>query len=331
MIYLLYYCLLDKDKFAKSWAMKKDKIIVKAPATIANVSCGFDILGLAIERPFDVVTLEKNDLSKLVISSIDPDHLDLPVDINKNTASVAVSALLDSLDSSQGFDMSIVKGVPACGGMGSSAASAAAAVFAVNQLLGEPYSSMDLIQFAMEGERVAAGSAHADNVAPSILGGVTLIRSYDPLDIITLSNDLDLFCVVVHPGIKVKTKDARDVLPESVPLSKVVNQSGNVASLVYGITKGDLNIIESSMHDAIVEPVRASLIPGFLEMKQAALDAGAIGCSISGSGPSVFAFSPSLSTSEKISQSMQNIFTSLGIVSTVYISKVNNLGCEIIN
>ena len=311
--------------------MKKDKIVVKAPATIANVSCGFDILGLAIEQPFDLVSIKKNKLSKLEIKSIEPDYLDLPVDVNKNTASVAIMALLETLGSSQGFDISIVKGVPACGGMGSSAASAAAAVFAANELLGQPFSPKGLIPFAMEGEKVAAGSAHADNVAPSIVGGMTLIRSYDPLDVIMLSNNLDLFCVVVHPNIQVKTKDARDVLPTSVPFSTLVKQSGNIASLVHGITKGDLNIIRSSMHDAIVEPLRASLIPGFSDVKKAAINSGAIGCSISGSGPSVFAFSPDSSTSEIISKTMQSVFKSLKITSTAYISKVNNLGCEIIS
>ncbi|MFN3405755.1 MAG: homoserine kinase [Cytophagaceae bacterium] len=308
----------------------KDSIKVFAPATVANVACGFDVLGFAVESPGDEVILKKKSSPGIKISSITGDEGRLSKDAEKNTVGVSIQRFLNHIGSKQGIEISLNKKMPLGSGLGSSAASAVAGVFAVNQLLGLPMTQQELLPFAMEGERMACGSAHADNVAPSLLGGFVLIRSYDPLDVIKIPTPANLYCTIIHPQIEVQTKDARDILKKQILLKDAVIQWGNVAGLIAGLMMSDYELIGRSMHDVIVEPIRSILIPGFDDVKKSAIDAGALGCGISGSGPSIFALSKTKDNAQKVGQAMQKVFNSIDIGSEVYISKINNSGPQII-
>jgi homoserine kinase len=310
--------------------MSNKKVSVFAPATIANVACGFDVLGLAIEQPGDVVHLNINNSDKVSIKGIVGDDGKLPLDANKNTASVAVAAFLEHIGERLGVDILVEKNLPLGSGLGSSAASSAAAVVAINELLGKPMQRKELIPFAMEAERIACGAAHADNVAPAILGGFVLVRSYEPLDIIEIPSPQNLFCVVVHPQIELRTEDARKILKREVQLKDAISQWGNLAALIAGLMKPDFDIIGRSLHDVVAEPLRAILIPGFDEIKKAAMHAGALGCSISGSGPSIFAFCKSKSIAEKAGAAMKIEFEKVGLKSSVYVSAVNQKGATVL-
>jgi homoserine kinase len=305
-------------------------IKVFASATVANVACGFDVLGFAVDNPGDEVIVKLKSGSGVKISKITGDGGKLSLDAEKNTAGVSILRFLHYLKSKQGVEISLNKKMPLGSGLGSSAASAVAGVFAINQLLGTPLSQQDLLPFAMEGERLACGSAHADNVAPSLLGGFVLIRSYDPLDVIKIPTPPNLYCTIIHPQIEVQTKDARDILRKKILMSDAIIQWGNVAGLIAGLMKSDYDLIGRSMHDVIVEPIRSILIPGFDNVKFNALQAGAIGCGISGSGPSIFALSKTNAIAEKIGKSMKEVFDALNIGNEVYVSKINNSGPQII-
>ncbi|RYD93454.1 MAG: homoserine kinase, partial [Sphingobacteriales bacterium] len=245
-------------------------------------------------------------------------------------AGIAIQTYLKHIESDQGLELILHKKMPLGSGLGSSAASAVAGVFAINELLGRPLKQIDLLPFAMEGERLACGSAHADNVAPSLMGGFVVIRSYNPLDIITISTPAQLFATIVHPEIEVNTKDARHILKNEVSMKNTIIQMGNVAGLIAGLMKPDYDLIGRSMVDVIIEPIRAILIPEFSEVKQAALDAGALGCSISGSGPSMFALSRDQPTALRVGNSMQAAFQSVGIGSELYVSGINQEGPKVL-
>jgi homoserine kinase len=250
-----------------------------------------------------------------------------PQSVEKNTAGIAIQKFLAHIGrEDQGFELSLHKDMPLGSGLGSSAASAVAGVFAANELLGRPLSAKDLLPFAMEGERVACGSAHADNVGPSLLGGFIIIRSYDPLDIIQIPVPADLYASIVHPQIEVNTKDARGILNKEISLSTTITQMGNVAGLVAGLLLPDYDLIGRSLVDVIIEPSRAILIPGFAEVKAAAIANGALGCSISGSGPSLFALSKGEETAQNVAKAMTAEFTALGIGSEQYVSQINQKG-----
>jgi homoserine kinase len=309
----------------------RDSIKVFAPATVANVACGFDVLGFAVENPGDEVILTKKSTPGVTITTITGDDGRLTKDADKNTVGVAVSRFLNHLQIDAGIEITLHKKMPLGSGLGSSAASAVAGVFAVNQLLGMPLNQQELLPFAMEGERIACGSAHADNVAPSLLGGFVLIRSYDPLDVIKIPTPANLYSTIIHPQVEVQTKDAREILKKQIPLRDAVTQWGNVGGLIAGLMLSDYGLIGRSMKDVIVEPIRAILIPGFEDVKQAALSAGALGCGISGSGPSIFALSTSEEIAQKVGREMQNVLTSINIGSEVYISKINNSGPQILD
>ena len=264
-------------------------IRVFCPGTIANVSCGFDVLGLSLAGVGEYMTVTQTPTKGITISEITGQ--DLPLETAKNVAGVAGLALLEALGSEAGFDIKIEKKIKAGSGIGSSAASSAGAVWAINHLLGNPYTTIELIPFAMEGERLASGVAHADNVAPALLGGFTLVRSTDPLDVVSLPSPRELYATVIHPQIEIKTADSRRILKSSLSLKDAITQWGNVGGLVAGLYREDYELIGRSLQDVVIEPVRSILIPGFDEIKAAALNAGALGCGISGSGPSVFALS----------------------------------------
>jgi homoserine kinase len=302
------------------------KITIQSPATIANLVCGFDVLGLALEAPYDVMTLELQDQPGLLIQHVD--GFGLPTIPEENVAGAALIAMLEQVNDAPGLKLTIDKRIMPGSGLGSSAASAAGAVFAANQLLGKSFSSNDLIRFAMFGEKVASGVKHADNITPCLLGGVTLIRSILPLDVISLDAPA-MFITVVHPQIEVRTSDARQILKKEVPLKLAIKQWGNIAALVAGLMQGDHDLIGRSLEDVIIEPARSILIPGFDRIKKACLEAGALGGGISGSGPSIFMLSKSQQTALEVEQVMQEIYKEIGIDFRTYVTKLNKKGITI--
>ncbi|MBL4643498.1 MAG: homoserine kinase [Flavobacteriaceae bacterium] len=306
--------------------MKEIKLF--APATIANVSCGFDVLGLCLDNVGDEMIIRKTNDKGVKITKISGQNL--PLETEKNVAGVAVLALLEKVTIDYGFEIEISKNIKPGSGIGSSAASSAGAVFGVNKLLGEPFSLQELVPFAMEGERLASGTAHADNVAPALLGSFTLIRSYNPLDIVKIDAPKELYATVVHPQIEVKTSDARSVLKQTVSLQQTVTQLGNLGGLISGLYTEDYELIGRSLHDEIVEPYRSILIPEFENAKKAALEAGALGSGISGSGPSIFALSKGKETAEKVGRAMALVYKNIEIDFDVHVSKVNANGIKVL-
>jgi homoserine kinase len=301
---------------------------VFAPGSVSNVGCGFDILGFAIDGVGDEMIVKKNDKKEIVLHKING-YDDLPTDPEKNVAGVAIQSLLNDLGSKQGFDVEIIKNIKPGSGIGSSAASAAGAVVAVNELLGKPYSREQLVDFAMKGEEVASGDVHADNVGPATLGGFCLIRGYEPLDIIHIDAPKELWCVVIHPQIEIKTKESRELLSPEIPLKKAIRQWGNVAGLMSGLYTSDYQLIGRSLEDHIVEPQRKVLIPEFDELKRSVMEAGALGCSISGSGPSVFALAQGEESANVIAAAMDTVFKRTDLEYKIYVSKVSKEGVKV--
>jgi homoserine kinase len=309
-----------------------NKVIVKCPGTVANLVCGFDILGLALNEPNDIMELTLLDRPEVIIHN--RDDFNLPTDAEKNVAGVVLLSIIEKMTASEeknkiGFEVTIEKHIKPGSGIGSSAASAAGAAVAANHLLGNIFSTDEVVQFAMNGEKLASGVKHADNIAPCILGGVTLIRSIHPLDIITIPSP-DLFVTVVHPQIEVRTSDARQILKQQVLLKDAIRQWGNIAGLVAGFMKNDLDLIGRSLEDVIIEPVRSILIPGFAEVKKNCKEAGALGGGISGSGPSVFMLSKDEATAIQVESVMKDVYTRIGIDFNTYVTTINKNGVEII-
>lgn len=303
-------------------------ISVRCPATVANLVCGFDILGLALDEPSDIMEVKLIDEPGVIIHN--RDDFNLPTEPDKNVAGVVFLSALEKAGSKKGFEVIIEKHIKPGSGIGSSAASAAGAAVAANHLLGNTFSSDEVVQLAMNGEKLASGVKHADNIAPCILGGVSLIRSIHPLDIISIPSP-DLHVTVVHPQIEVRTSDARQILRQQVLLKDAIRQWGNIAGLVTGFLKNDLDLIGRSLEDVIIEPVRSILIPGFDELKQNCRDAGALGGGISGSGPSVFMLSRDENTAIKVEKVMKEIYERLGIDYHTYVTKINKKGVEVEN
>jgi homoserine kinase len=300
---------------------------IKCPATVANLVCGFDILGLALNEPYDVMEVKLLDEPKVIIHN--KDNYGLPKEPEKNVAGVVLLAIIEQLENKVGFEVTIEKRIKPGSGLGSSAASAAGASVAANQLLGNIFSNEEMIQFAMNGEKLASGVKHADNITPCILGGVTLIRSIHPLDIVPLATP-DLFVTVVHPQIEVRTSDARQILRQQVYLKDAIKQWGNIAGLVAGFMKNDHALIGRSLEDVIIEPVRSILIPGFDEVKTKCKEAGALGGGISGSGPSVFMLSTTEATAKEVELVMKDVYSRIGIDFNTYVTTINNKGVEIL-
>ena len=305
-----------------------NEIKIFCPATIANLSCGFDVLGLCLDTVGDEMIIRKSDQKGIRITKII--GADLPMETELNVAGVAGLSMLKAIHSNSGFEIEIYKNIKAGSGIGSSAASAAGAVFGINELLGRPFKIKDLVQFAMQGEKLACGNAHADNVAPALLGGFTLVRSYNPLDIIKIDSPSELYATLVHPQIELKTSDARSVLKQTVSLKSAIIQWGNVGGLIAGLYTQDYELIGRSLHDEIVEPLRSVLIPGFNLVKEAAMDNGALGSGISGSGPSIFALSKGEATAKKIANAMSIIYDEMKLPYEIHVSKVNPSGVSII-
>lgn len=303
------------------------KIKVAAPATVANLVCGFDVLGMALDNPCDIMEMSLNNEAKIRIKHIDP--YQLPEEPEKNVAGVALQAMMAECPPGTGFDLTVEKCIKPGSGLGSSAASSAGAVVAANHLLGNIFSNEELVRFAMNGEKLASGVKHADNIAPCIYGGVTLVRCIHPLDIVPLSSPL-LHVAVVHPQIEVKTSDARQILRKEVLLKDAIKQWGNIAGLVAGFMKNDINLIGRSLEDVIIEPVRSILIPGFDEVKRRSREAGALGGGISGSGPSIFMLNDNASTAQTVAGIMQEIFERLGVENRTYVTSINPSGVRIL-
>ena len=301
---------------------------VFAPATVANVSCGFDVLGFCLDHIGDEVIVRKSDTPGVRITRIEGQ--DLPLATKENVAGVAVEALLKKVETPFGFEIEIIKGIKAGSGIGSSAASSAGAVVGVNTLLGEPFGRNELIAFAMEGEKLASGAAHADNVSPALLGGFTLVRCGKKPDVISLPAPAALYATIIHPKIELRTADARSVLKQTIPLKKAIQQWGNVGALVSGLYTDNYDLISRALVDVIIEPERSVLIPHFNELKTAALAAGGLGGGISGSGPSLFTLSRGEEAAENVRQALIKCFEPHNIAFDTFVSKINAQGAKII-
>jgi len=301
-----------------------NQIKIFCPATVANLSCGFDVLGLCLESIGDEMIIRKSNEKGLRITNIT--GADLPLETNKNVAGVAGMALLNHLDLEFGFEIEIHKKIKAGSGIGSSAASAAGVVVGINELLDNPLHRKELIPFAMEGEFLASGSYHADNVAPAILGGFILVRSYEPLEVIKIKSPKDLYVTIIHPHIEVKTSEARSILPKEIPLKTAITQWGNLGGLISGLYTEDYGLLGRSLQDAVAEPYRKNLIPEFDNAKKSALENGALGCGISGSGPSIYALSKGLENAKNVADGLKKVYIKTEIRFDVYVSKVCDKG-----
>ena len=307
------------------------EVRVFAPATVANVACGYDVLGIAIEAPGDEVVARWTDEPGLHIAKITGDDGKLPLEVEKNTAGVAALDLLRHLGRTDvGVELEIHKKMPFGSGLGSSAASAVAGVYAVNALIGSSLSKKQLLPYAMAGEASADGAWHCDNVGPSLLGGIVFIRDNEELDVANLPLPGNLWVTVVHPEIEILTKVARDILPKEIPLPKVTQQVGNLGGLICGLLKEDYDLISRSIHDVIAEPERQKLIPEFYNAKRAALAAGALGFSISGAGPSVFALCKGEETAHRAAEAISEVFSAIPIENQSYVSRINPHGATIL-
>ena len=305
-----------------------NQVSVFAPASVANISCGFDVLGVCLDNVGDTIHIQETSKPGIEITKIIGQ--DLPLEATKNVAGVAGLTLLADYGRDKGFQIQIEKGIKPGSGIGSSSASAAGAVVGINHLLGNPYTREQLITIAMEGERVACGTAHADNVSPVLLGGFTLVRSTNPLDVVKLNSPLELVVTIIHPEIEVKTADARAVLLDKLHLKQAIAQTANLGALVTGLFKEDYELIRRSLVDHIVEPVRSMLIPGFNELKNRANEAGALGTGISGSGPSVFALSKGMDIAQKVGLAMQKVYDEIRVPYDTHISPINSKGVKIL-
>ena len=304
-----------------------DEVRVLSPATVSNVVCGFDCLGFALSEPFDEMAVRRIDDREIKI--VHHDGFGLSTEPAGNVAGVALQAFIDAAAIDYGFEVEISKHIKPGSGIGSSSASACGAVVAANRLIGDRFTKPELVEIAMAGEMLASGSRHADNLAPCIFGGFTLVRSTEPLDIVEIEFP-PLYATVIHPQIEIKTSEARAILPQLVPLKEAVRNWSNLGSLVAALAKGDYGLISRSMVDTIVEPVRKSLIPKFDDVKQASLVAGALGGGISGSGPSMFMISETQGSADSVAAAMRSVYDPTGIDFNIYVSQIHPEGVRFI-
>lgn len=306
-----------------------NEIKLFSPATVANVSCGFDVLGFCLEAIGDEMVIRKTANKGVKITKIE--GYDLPFEVKKNVAGVSALALYEAANPDFGFEIEIYKKIKPGSGVGSSSASAAGSVYGMNVLLGSPYTPLELTSFAIKGEALASKSEHADNIAPALYGGFTLVKSLEPLEILQIPTPDDLFAVVIHPQIEIKTADARKILPKDIPLKNAIIQWSNVGSLIHGLHSNNYELISRSLEDVIVEPFRSQLIPGFGTIKKAALEHGALGTGISGSGPSVFSLCKSQTTAIKVEKAIRKAYSKYTIPFEIYVSKINMDGIKKLN
>ncbi|OUS01876.1 homoserine kinase [Flavobacteriales bacterium 33_180_T64] len=306
--------------------MKELKIF--SPATVANVSCGFDVLGFCLDTIGDEMVIKKTNKKGIHITKIE--GYDLPFEPQNNVAGVSALALIEDAKPNFGFEIEIYKNIKPGSGIGSSSASAVGSVFAINELLGKPYNKTQLTNFAMKGEALASQCEHADNIAPAIFGGFTLVKSTNPLEILQLPTPKDLFAVIIHPQIEIKTSESRAILPKEISLKNAITQWSNVGSLVHALHKNDYELLSKSLTDVVIEPYRSQLIPYFNSVRAEALNTGALGCGISGSGPSIFSLCHGNETAQNIAQAIKNVYSKTNIPFEIYISKINTQGIKIL-
>lgn len=305
-----------------------DHIKIFSPATVANVSCGYDVLGFCLDSVGDEMIIHKISEKGVKISKID--GYDLPYEIEKNVAGVSALAMYEALQPDCGFDIEIYKKIKPGSGIGSSSASAAGSVFGMNELLGRPLNKIELTKYALKGEALASQCEHADNLAPAIFGGFTLVRSVNPIDVLQLPTPGDLYATLIHPQIEIKTSESRAILPKNVALKDAITQWSNVGSLVHALHTNDYDVLSKSLKDTIAEPHRKQLIPHFDSLKAEVIKAGALGCGISGSGPSIFALSRGEKIAKKVEKTMQNVYSKTEIPFYTFISKINTRGIKIL-
>ena len=305
-----------------------EEIKVFSPATVANVACGFDVLGFCLDGIGDEMIIRKSKDKGVRITV--SDGYDLPLDIDKNIAGVSAKALYEKANPDFGFELEIYKRIKPGSGIGSSAASAVGSVFGMNQLLGKPFNQNELIEFAMKGEALASAAEHADNIAPALLGGFTLVKNLNPLRILQIPSPEDLYAVIVHQQIEIKTSEARSVLPAQIKLRDATIQWANLGSLIHALHTNDYALIGECLEDVVAEPYRSKVIPAYGILKQAAKTAGALGTSISGSGPSIFSLCQGIDIAKKISSAQKKVLNSMDVSFEVYISKINTKGVSIL-
>ncbi|MBP1840818.1 homoserine kinase [Formosa algae] len=306
-----------------------NEIRIFSPATVANVSCGFDVLGFCLDSVGDEMVIRKTDKKGIYITKIE--GYDLPYEAEKNVAGVSALAMYADAKPDFGFEIEIYKNIKPGSGVGSSSASAAGSVFGMNVLLGNPYNNTELSYFAMKGEALASQSEHADNIAPALFGGFTLVKSVSPLEILEIPTPNNLYATIIHPQIEIKTSEARAILPKDVALKDAILQWANVGSLIHGLHTNNYGLIERSLHDAIVEPHRSKLIPLYQDVKAAAKTAGALGSGISGSGPSIFSLCEGINTAKSVEQAIRKVYANSDIEFDTYVSKINAEGMKILN
>ncbi|MGY8921706.1 MAG: homoserine kinase [Flavobacteriales bacterium] len=308
--------------------MKKSEIKLFSPATVANVACGFDVLGLCLDTIGDEMVVRKVDEKGVRITKIE--GFKLPFETELNVAGVSALAMYQELQPDCGFEIEIKKNIKPGSGIGSSAASAVGSVYGINALLGSPLNKTQLTQFAIKGEALASGSEHADNIAPALFGGFTLVKSVNPLEILQIPSPDNLYVTIIHPQIEIKTAISRAILPKNVPLKAAINQWANVGSFIHSLHTSDYPLMQRSLHDVIIEPHRSKLIPHYNEVKQQTLKVGALGTNISGSGPSIFSLCEGIENANKVRDVMRNIYSNTGIEFDVHVSKINTQGVKIL-
>jgi homoserine kinase len=308
--------------------MNKSEIKLFSPATVANVACGFDVLGLCLDTIGDEMVVRKVDEKGVRITKIE--GFKLPFETELNVAGVSALAMYQELQPDCGFEIEIKKNIKPGSGIGSSAASAVGSVYGINALLGSPLNKTRLTQFAIKGEALASGSEHADNIAPALFGGFTLVKSISPLEILQIPSPDNLYVTIIHPQIEIKTAISRAILPKKVPLEDAINQWANVGSFIHSLHTSNYPLMQRSLHDVIIEPHRSKLIPHYNEVKQQTLNAGALGTNISGSGPSIFSLCEGIENANKVRDVMRNIYSNTGIEFDVHVSKINTQGVKIL-
>jgi homoserine kinase len=308
---------------------KMNEIRIFSPATVANVACGFDVLGFCLDSVGDEMVIRKTDKKGIYITKIEGFYL--PFEAELNVAGVSALAMYEAAKPDCGFEIEIYKSIKPGSGIGSSAASAVGSVFGMNELLGRPYNKTQLTEFAIKGEALASKCEHADNLAPALFGGFTLVKSISPLEILEIPSPDDLYAIIIHPQIEIKTSEARAILPKDIPLKDAITQWANFGSLIHSLHTSNYDLMQKSLHDVIVEPYRSKLIPYYNEVKNAALQAGALGAGISGSGPSIFSLSKGLKSAKDVRNVIKNIYSKTGIEFDIHISKINTEGIKIIS
>ncbi|GAA3572498.1 homoserine kinase [Snuella lapsa] len=305
-----------------------NEIKIFSPATVANVACGFDVLGFCLDTIGDEMVIRKTPRKGIHITKVE--GFDLPYETEFNVAGVSALAMYEAIKPDCGFEIEIYKNIKPGSGVGSSAASAVGSVFGMNELLGKPFNKTELTQFSIKGEALASKCEHADNLAPAIFGGFTLVKSLSPLEILSIPCPDNLYATIIHPQIEIKTAEARAILPKQVALQDAITQWANFGSLIHGLHTSDYGLISRSLNDVIIEPHRSKLIPYYNEVKTAALQSGALGAGISGSGPSIFTFSNGIETAKNVETAIKNVYSNTAIAFDTYVSKINTEGIKII-